>query len=460
MESCNIALYGLGVMGSSLAKNMINKGFKVAVYSKSDSERERFSLNEKEKNYVICQTEEEMLLRLKSPRIIFLMITAGAPVDSVIESLLPKLSQGDIVIDGGNSYYKNTARRYEYLQEKGIYYMGVGVSGGEKGALYGPSMMVGGSKEGWEASKYILEKIAAYYGAEPCCTYIGSQGAGHYVKMVHNGIEYAILQLIAETYHIMKHGLHLEHGKILNAFKQWKETKLDSYLIDISVTVLEKMDENGRPLIDSILDVGEQKGTGKWTLEDAIDRGIYIPTIYEAVFARSFSSNKEIRVVGSKKLSNSGIPLVMEDYETKLCNALLAGVISSYAQGMALIAKASKDNGWNINMSDLASVWRGGCIIRSVLLSEVKKSLAENKDNLLLSDTFAYITELEPALREVVTKVNSAAIAVPALASVLNYYDYFRMEQMPVNFVQALRDCFGAHTYRRNDKEGYFHTKW
>jgi 6-phosphogluconate dehydrogenase len=220
------------------------------------------------------------------------------------------------------------------------------------------------------------------------------------------------------------------------------------------------MDENGRPLIESILDVGEQKGTGRWTLEDAIDRGIYIPTIYEAVFARSFSSNKEIRVVGSKKLSNSGIPLVMEDFETKLCNALLAGVISSYAQGMALIAKASKDNGWNINMSDLASVWRGGCIIRSVLLSEVKKSLVENKDNLLLSDTFAYITELEPALREVVTKVNSSAIAVPALASVLNYYDYFRMEQMPVNFVQALRDCFGAHTYRRIDKEGYFHTKW
>lgn len=460
MKNYDIAVYGLGVMGSSLAKNMINKGFKVAAFSKSEAEKERFALNGKEDSYVVCSTKEQMLSSLKSPRIIFLMITAGAPVDSVIEDLLPALEPGDIVIDGGNSYFKDTSRRYNDLKEKGICYMGVGVSGGEKGALLGPSMMAGGSKEGWEASKHILKTIAAYYKDEPCCTYIGPEGAGHYVKMVHNGIEYAILQLIAETYHIMKYGLNLEHHSILGTFKNWKNSKLDSYLIDISVTVLEKMDEDNTPLVNKILDVAEQKGTGKWTLEEAIDRGVYIPTIFEAVFARSFSSNKEIRVQGNKHLSHSGSPYTLDDYEKKLGEALLAGVIASYAQGMALIAKASEENGWKIDLSELASVWREGCIIRSVLLSEVKESLKEEKENLMLSEAFHYITKLEPALREVVTKTSSAAIAVPALASALNYYDYFRMEQMPVNFVQALRDCFGAHTYKRVDKEGYFHTEW
>jgi len=460
MRNCDIALYGLGVMGSSLAKNMISHDFKVAAYSKSDAERERFSVPGKEDDYVVCKDVEEMLASLKKPRIIFMMVTAGPVVDLVIDSLLPLLDEGDILIDGGNSYFKDTARRYHALEEKGIRFLGVGVSGGEKGALYGPSMMAGGSLEGWEESKHILKAIAAYCNEEPCCTYISREGAGHYVKMVHNGIEYAVLQLIAETYHIMKHGLRLDHEEITEIFRSWKRTKLNSYLIDISVNVLEKMDEDGTPMVEKILDVAEQKGTGRWTLEEAIARGVYIPTIFEAVFARNFSSNKEIRIEGSKRLPANVTEILIDDPADKLGNALLSGIISSYAQGMALIAKASEENDWNIDMADLIGVWRAGCIIRSELLSEVKESLNENKEIILLTDVFSYIGSLEPALREVVTKTQMSGIAVPGLTSALNYYDYFRMERMPVNFVQALRDCFGAHTYRRVDKEGYFHTEW
>jgi len=460
MRNCDIALYGLGVMGSSLAKNMINHGFKVAAYSKSDAERARFSVQGKEENYVVCSDVEEMMASLKSPRVIFMMVTAGPVVDLVIDSLLPLLDKGDVLIDGGNSYFKDTARRYHALEEQGIRFMGVGVSGGEKGALYGPSMMAGGSKEGWEVCGHILKTIAAYCGEESCCTYISREGAGHYVKMVHNGIEYAVLQLIAEIYHVMKHGLQLAHEEITEIFRGWKDTKLNSYLIDISVKVLEKMDEDGIPLVEKILDVAEQKGTGRWTLEEAIARGVYIPTIFEAVFARNFSSNKEIRIEGSKRLPASISNISMENPADKLGNALLSGIISSYAQGMALIAKASEENDWNIDMADLIGVWRAGCIIRSELLSEVKASLTEEKENLLLTDAFSYIGELEPALREVVTKTQMAGIAAPGLTSALNYYDYFRMSKMPVNFVQALRDCFGAHTYRRIDKDGAFHTEW
>lgn len=460
MRNCDIALFGLGVMGSSLAKNMISHGFKVAAYSKSYMERTRFSVPGREDFYVVCSDVEEMIASLARPRIIFMMVTAGSAVDYVIESLLPLLDKGDVLIDGGNSYFKDTARRYHALEDKGICFLGVGVSGGEKGALYGPSMMAGGSLEGWEVSKDILTTIAAHCGEESCCTYISREGAGHYVKMVHNGIEYAVLQLIAETYHVMKHGLMLEHNEITEIFRSWQKTKLNSYLIDISVNILEKMDEDGTPLVEKILDVAEQKGTGRWTLEEAISRGVYIPTIFEAVFARNFSSNKEIRIEGSTKLPANPTAMDIKNYADKLGNALLSGIISSYAQGMALIAKASEENDWDIDMADLIGVWRAGCIIRSELLSEVKESLTEEKENLLLTDAFAYIGDLEPDLREVVTKTQAAAIAVPGLTSALNYYDYFRMANMPVNFVQALRDCFGAHTYQRVDKEGHFHTEW
>lgn len=275
-----------------------------------------------------------------------------------------------------------------------------------------------------------------------------------------NGIEYAVLQLLAESYFLMKRGLHLSHGEITEAFKGWKASLLGSYLLDSSIRVLEKKDRDGLPLVEKILDFGQQKGTGKWTLEDALERDVYIPTIFEAVYARSFSADRNLRKRGCERLKSSGMPYEMENYEEKLRDALLLGIISSYAQGMTLIAKASEDSGWDMDMGVLASIWRGGCVIRSDLLPQVGQALTEQEENLLLTDTFSGIKGLEPALREVVTKAQSAAIAVPAFTSVLNYYDYLHMEQLPVNFVQALRDCFGAHTYQRVDQDGWFHTEW
>lgn len=458
MKKCEIGVYGLGVMGSSLAKNMISHGFAVAVYSKSEEERRRFQAEGD--NYRVCETVEEMLSGLERPRRIFLMITAGKPVDMVLEELAPLLDEGDVVMDGGNSYYQDTSRRYAWCQERGICYLGIGVSGGEQGALYGPSMMAGGSLEGWEKSRYILQCIAAHVGEVPCCDYISKEGAGHYVKMVHNGIEYGILQLLAETYYFMKYGLGMGNEEIVENFASWQKGKLDSYLIDISKMVLEKMDEDGAPLVEKILDVAEQKGTGKWTIQESIERGVYIPTIYEAALARNFSGKKELRRRGKKVLSVSARPITMEKPTEVLGNALLLGVILCYSQGLELIVKASDEEQWNINLEALLDIWRDGCIIRSRLLGEMKQARVSEEEPLLLSDIFDYRRELEPALREVNQKALEAGIALPGMASALHYYDYYRMEQMPVNFIQALRDCFGAHTYRRIDKEGYFHTRW
>lgn len=458
MKKCEIGVYGLGVMGSSLAKNMISHGFAVAVYSKSEEERRRFQAEGD--NYRVCETVEEMLSGLERPRRIFLMITAGKPVDMVLEELAPLLDEGDVVMDGGNSYYQDTSRRYAWCQERGICYLGIGVSGGEQGALYGPSMMAGGSLEGWEKSRYILQCIAAHVGEVPCCDYISKEGAGHYVKMVHNGIEYGILQLLAETYYFMKYGLGMGNEEIVENFASWQKGKPDSYLIDISKMVLEKMDEDGAPLVEKILDVAEQKGTGKWTIQESIERGVYIPTIYEAALARNFSGKKELRRRGKKVLSVSARPITMEKPTEVLGNALLLGVILCYSQGLELIVKASDEEQWNINLEALLDIWRDGCIIRSRLLGEMKQARVSEEEPLLLSDIFDYRRELEPALREVNQKALEAGIALPGMASALHYYDYYRMEQMPVNFIQALRDCFGAHTYRRIDKEGYFHTRW
>ena len=457
MRECDIAVYGLGVMGSSLAKNMISHGFTVAAYSKSEAERERFCTSG---HYVMCSTVEEMLGSLKSPRRIFLMITAGKPVDMVLEELVPLLNPGDVVMDGGNSYYKDTKRRCKWCLERGICYVGVGVSGGEKGALEGPSMMAGGSLEGWEKSKQILQTIAAHVGETPCCDYIARDGAGHFVKMVHNGIEYAILQLIAETYHFMRFALRMPWEEIVRCFERWQKSKLDSYLIDISVLVLKKMDEDETPLVEKILDVAEQKGTGKWTLLEGIERGVYIPTIYEAVSARNFSGKKQLRSLGRQRLFSSGKPVCLENAEEVLGNALLMGIILCYSQGLELIVKASEEEQWGIDVSALADVWRNGCIIRSQLLGEIKKVQIEEEHPLLLDPVFSCMKELEPSLRRVNEMATEAGIALPGLASTLHYYDYYRMEQMPVNFIQALRDCFGAHTYKRNDMEGCFHTQW
>lgn len=456
----DIALYGLGVMGSSLAKNLLDKGYKVALYNRNYEVSKKFQMDSKESDYIICSTEEELLSVLKKPRKIILMITAGEPVDTVIDSLLPQLDAGDILLDGGNSYYKDTSRRYNYLLNHNVNYLGVGISGGEEGALTGPSIMVGGSQEGWNKTKDILNSIAAYHEGIPCCNYFGKEGSGHYIKMVHNGIEYAQLQLIAETYFIMKNALFMSHEDIVNTFTDWKTGQLKSYLMDISVLVLNKLDEDGEPLVEKILDIAEQKGTGKWTVKDSIDRGIYIPTIYEATLARNFSEYKSMRVKGSEILSSKYRSIDVDIDSNKLKDTLVFGMISCFAQGISLIEKASKDNGWEIDMSLITKVWSNGCIIKSSMLSDINKAIQEKDENILLSETFRYVKDLEQSVRDVVLHLQQFNFTAPGILSTLNYYNYLCMDKMPVNFVQGLRDCFGAHKYKRVDAEGYHHTIW
>lgn len=447
-------------MGSSLAKNLLNNGFSVALFSKNPEECNRFTSEISKEKWKVFNEEKEMLSSLATPRIIFLMITSGNPVDMVIEAMVPLLEKGDIIIDGGNSYYKDTCRRTKDLKQKDISYLGIGVSGGEKGALTGPSMMVGGDLSAWEASKKILEKISAKVQGEPCCNYVGPEGAGHYVKMVHNGIEYGILQLIADIYTIMKKGLGLTHEAIVETFCGWRNSPLNSYLIDITITVLSKKDIDGKPLVEKILDIAKQKGTGSWTLEEAIARGVYAPTICEAVFARFFSANRQLRMEGSKILKATETSMELKDYAMQLRDSLLVGIICAYAQGIELIRKASIDYGWNIDLASVVSLWREGCIIRSQLLQDIVVALKEEKQNILLTEKLSYITTLEPAWREVTIQAQRAAVAIPTLVSTISYYDSFRTEKMSVNIVQALRDCFGAHNYERIDKEGNYHTKW
>lgn len=456
----DIAVYGLGVMGSSLAKNFLHKGFHVALFSKSEKERKQFQYQGPNKNWEVLDTEGSMISSLKNPHIVFLMITSGSPVDTVIYSLIPYLDKGDIIIDGGNSHFKDTSRRVRHLKEIGIHYLGIGVSGGEKGALTGPSMMVGGSLKGWKIIQDMLQKIAVQFQGEPCCNYLGPEGVGHYVKMVHNGIEYAILQLIADIYTIMKIGLGLKNEIILDTFNKWKDSELNSYLIDITVKVLSKKDIDGLPLVDKILDVAQQKGTGSWTLEEAIVRGVYVPTISESVFFRYFSANRNLRMEGSKVLTATRISMKLDNYSEQLKNALLAGILCSYDQGLKLIQKASQDYGWDVSLVNVVSLWRDGCIIRSELLQDIIKALSEKKESILFTNTLSYIKNLEPSWREVTIKSQISALAVPTLISTLTYYDSCRTAKMSVNIIQALRDCFGAHTYERIDKKGTFHTNW
>lgn len=458
MAKCNIALYGLGVMGASLAKNLMRHGYNVALYSKNEVERAAFS--ESLGNSILCTSEREMLDALTTPRVVFLMITAGDPVDYVMESLLPNLSPDDIIIDGGNSHYQDTNRRAARLIERGVRYLGIGVSGGEEGAINGPSMMAGGSSDGWSVCRNMLQTIAAQVDGAPCCDYLGEGGAGHHVKMVHNGIEYAILQLIADIYLIMGTGLRMSHDKILETFRSWKDGPLASYLIDITVSVLSAVDDDGAPLVDKILDVARQKGTGGWTMLDAVKMGVYMPAVSEALFVRFFSENSALRRLGAKRLSATLIPMRLVDGEKKLCETLLAGIICAYAQGIELIERQSDAQGWGIDIQKVISLWRGGCIIRSRLLTQLGEALQENVPNIIVSERLSYIIKLEPSVREIVTAAMGAGLPVPTLASVLSYYDCCRAGHMPLNLVQALRDCFGAHTYERVDREGVFHTIW
>lgn len=464
-QKCDIAVYGLGVMGASLAKNMLNHGYRVVVYSISEQERARFKDDIKNQDtYVIAESEEELLQSLASPRKIFIMIMAGKPVDMVLDSLIPCLDKNDVVMDGGNSYYEESVRRYYKCQEAGIQFLGVGVSGGEKGALTGPSMMVGGSRRGWESSRRILQTIAAKYEGNPCCVYLGNEGAGHYVKMVHNGIEYGILQLLSETYHYLKDGIHAPHEKITELFRSWKESELSSYLIDISIQVLEKRDEDGKFLLDKIRDKADQKGTGLWTLKEALKAGIYVPTIYEAVQARSFSGRDKVRNSGRKILAKGQSTALFIELDESICHmfkeALYWGMISCYSQGLELIQYASKKYDWQIPILEVVQVWREGCIIRSALLSEIQNALIGKPEALILSQYWTDREEKVESVRYITANALLAGYPCAAYESVLNYYSYFETETMPVCFLQGLRDCFGAHTYERKDGNGRFHTEW
>lgn len=463
----DIGVIGLGVMGAALAKNMINHGYDTALYSVSEKERTVFAADKGE--FKIYSSISDFIESLKAPRRIFLMITAGKPVDMVLEQLFPLLDGGDVIMDGGNSYYKDTERRDKKCRDRGLCFLGVGVSGGESGALNGPSMMAGGSREGWQQAKDILQEIAAQHEGKPCCEYIAPGGAGHFVKMVHNGIEYAILELLAEAYQFLRFGNRLCAGEIRDVFAGWQKGELNSYLMELSVRVLEKKDEDGLPLIDKILDVAEQKGTGKWTITEAIDRGVYIPAIYEAQAIRTFSSNKELRSVGARilpfgKAENMAAETAAEKNRTVetavVEKALLLAIVIAYSQGFELIEKASVEEGWNIDCPALAKIWSNGCIIRSRLLGKIGAIQDLKQTVLILTEEMAGLCTFEKELRTFAADTVLYGMACPAFLACLSYYDSYRTDNMQVNFIQALRDCFGAHTYMREDKKGYFHSEW
>jgi 6-phosphogluconate dehydrogenase len=469
MAKADIGLIGLAVMGQNLVLNMESKGYCVAVYNRTaERTREFIDGPAKGKERIIpAYTLEEFVASLSRPRKIMIMVKAGKPVDDVIDSLVPLLDEGDIVIDGGNSYFKDTIRRTEQLVQKGILYMGVGVSGGEEGALKGPSIMPGGSYEAWKQVGKILRDIAAKVGdGIPCCDYVGPDGAGHYVKMVHNGIEYGDMQLISEAYFLMKELLGLSAPEMQPIFQKWNEGELNSYLIEITADILGRIDEEtGLPMVDVILDRAGQKGTGKWTSQDALDLGVAIPTITEAVFARCISAIKEERVAASKVLKGPQAKFDgdREQLIEDIGRALYASKICSYAQGFALLKQASETYNWNLKLGDIALLWRGGCIIRAQFLERIKEAYTRNPSlaNLLLDPYFKEVVEkAQDSWRRVVSLAVQYGVPVPCFSSALFYYDSYRRDKLPANLIQAQRDYFGAHTYERVDREGTFHTDW
>lgn len=467
MEKAQIGILGLGVMGQSLALNMLNHGYRVAVFNRRSEVVDEFISERAQGKQVIgCHTLEELVDSLEKPRKIMLMIKAGSPVDDMVERLKPLLEAGDLIIDGGNSFYKDTIRRAEGLRSSGILYMGAGVSGGEEGALKGPSIMPGGPKEAWDLVGEILQTISAKVDGEPCCTYLGPDGVGHYVKTVHNGIEYGDMQLIAEAYYLMRELLGMEAPEIAKVFEAWNATELESYLIEITADILDRIDpETGKPLVDVILDSAGQKGTGKWTAQEALEIGTPTPTIAEAVFARTMSAIKAERVAASKELPGPQKKFAGDKEEVieAIRQALYASKICAYAQGFALMQATSRENNWNLNLGDIALIWRGGCIIRAQFLNRIKEAYDRNPElpNLLLDPYFKdAVIKAQDAWRKVVCLATEYGIPVPGFASALSYYDSYRREFLPANLIQAQRDYFGAHTYERIDKEGFFHTEW
>ncbi|MFO7897735.1 MAG: NADP-dependent phosphogluconate dehydrogenase [Planctomycetota bacterium] len=467
MDKADFGLIGLAVMGENLILNVESQGFSVSCFNRTVAKVDRFVEGRaKEKNVVGTHSIEEFVDSLKRPRRIMLLVKAGDPVDVFIEKLVPHVDAGDLIIDGGNSFFKDTIRRNKRLAEKGILYIGTGVSGGEEGALHGPSIMPGGQPEAWELVEPIFTQVAAQVDGQPCCAYIGPDGAGHYVKMVHNGIEYADMQLISESYYIMKHALGMSEGEMHDVFETWNEGDLDSYLIQIATDILgTKDEETGEPILEVILDKAGQKGTGKWTSQSALDLGIPAPTIAEAVFARCISAIKAERVEASKQLSGPEPAFEGDRGEMveAIHQALYASKICAYAQGFALMAEAQNEFGWDLHLGEIAMIWRGGCIIRAHFLHRIKEAFERDPDlkNLLLDDYFKGIVEnAQGAWRRVVSEAAQMGIPVPAFSSALAYYDSYRRGRLPANMIQALRDYFGAHTYERVDKEGSFHTNW
>lgn len=465
----DIGVIGLAVMGQNLILNMNDHGFKVAAFNRTVSKVEEFLAGPaRDTNIVGATSLEDLVAKLESPRKVMLMVRAGEVVDSFIEKLRPLLDQGDIIIDGGNSNYPDTNRRVIALRELGIHYIGTGVSGGEEGARFGPSIMPGGAPEAWPQIKPIFQAIAAKTDSgEPCCDWVGRDGSGHFVKMIHNGIEYGDMQLISEAYHFMKEGLGLDYNEMQAIFEQWKKTELDSYLIDITSDILGYRDDDGQPLVEKILDSAGQKGTGKWTGINALDLGIPLTLITEAVFARCLSALKDQRVVAEQEFKHhiGHVEGDKQQWIEALRQALLASKIISYAQGFMLIREASEEYGWELNYGSVALMWRGGCIIRSAFLGNIRD--AYNNDpaiNFLGSDPYFkdILLGAMPGWRKVGAKALEIGLPMPAMTSALTFLDGYTTAQLPANMLQAQRDYFGAHTYERSDRPRgqFFHTNW
>jgi len=467
---CDIGLIGLAVMGENLALNMESRGYTVAVFNRTTSVVDALTAGRgRGKKLVGCHTIEELVAALKRPRIVMLMVKAGPAVDSLIDQLLPLLSPGDVIIDGGNTHFLDTERRTKYVEAKGLWYVGTGVSGGEEGALKGPSLMPGGSPQAWPIIKPIFQAIAAKVGPNgdiPCCEWVGPRGAGHYVKMVHNGIEYGDMQLICEAYFALKRAVGLSNSELYDVFDEWNRGELESYLIEITRDIFSVKDpETGDALVDRILDTAGAKGTGKWMSQHALDLGVPSTLVTEAVYARSLSALKEARVRASKVLKGPSEKYAgdRKEFVDAVRHALYASKICSYAQGFVQLQAAAKEHDWPLDYGNIALLWRGGCIIRAKFLDRIKEAFAQEPqlENLLLAPYFReVIDKAQPAWRRVISAAVELGIPVPAFATAISYYDGYRRDRLPANLLQAQRDYFGAHTYQRTDREGVFHTDW
>jgi 6-phosphogluconate dehydrogenase len=469
MESCDIGLIGLAVMGQNLVLNMNDHGYRVAVFNRTVSKVDEFIQNEAAGTQVVgAHSIEELVGALKKPRRVMLMVKAGETVDQMIESLLPHLEPGDIIIDGGNSHYPDSNRRTKSLAEKGILFIGTGVSGGEEGARLGPSIMPGGNPAAWPAVKDIFQAIAAKVeDGSPCCDWVGENGAGHYVKMIHNGIEYGDMQVICEAYHLLSEGLGLSADELHEVFAEWNKGELDSYLIEITSEIFAKKDDDGAPMIDKILDTAGQKGTGKWTGISSLELGVPVTLIGEAVYARCLSAMKDERVAASKVLTGPKHSTAQEreEFIEDVRRALYCSKMVSYAQGYMLMREAAKEQGWDLNFGGIALMWRGGCIIRSRFLGKIKEAFDKNPQltNLLLDDFFSQtLNNYQEAWRRAIIKAIEYGVPTPAFSTALSFYDGYRTGRLPANLLQAQRDYFGAHTYERVDKPRgeFFHTNW